>query len=178
MLSSKQVPNIPFNFCQGNDFVSKFPASYLAKSQFANFKALNIGFRAFSNSRSDSVSLKSKSTISTNLLKINSIQTRKYVPPCFPLPCSACLLDPPPLKSLNYLSLFLSFFLSFSSSVAIERKAYPSPLNYHNFPKSCCTSVNEIICHGIPDSTVLKVIYCIFPTHRYMIHSSLLFLFE
>ncbi|KAI8588871.1 peptidase M24, structural domain-containing protein [Geranomyces variabilis] len=34
----------------------------------------------------------------------------------------------------------------------IERDAYPSPLNYHGFPKSCCTSVNEVICHGIPDS--------------------------
>eukprot|EP01038_Epipyxis_sp_PR26KG_P006216 gene6216-8564_t len=38
----------------------------------------------------------------------------------------------------------------------IKRGAYPSPLNYHGFPKSCCTSVNEIICHGIPDSTVLQ----------------------
>ena len=34
---------------------------------------------------------------------------------------------------------------------AVERECYPSPLNYYNFPKSCCTSVNEIICHGIPD---------------------------
>ena len=39
---------------------------------------------------------------------------------------------------------------------AIARGAYPSPLNYHGFPKSCCTSVNEVICHGIPDSSVLK----------------------
>jgi methionyl aminopeptidase len=38
----------------------------------------------------------------------------------------------------------------------IRRNSYPSPLNYHNFPKSCCTSINEIICHGIPDSTVVK----------------------
>eukprot|EP00980_Cylindrotheca_fusiformis_P015413 scaffold4335_cov119-Cylindrotheca_fusiformis.AAC.16 len=33
----------------------------------------------------------------------------------------------------------------------IERQCYPSPLNYYNFPKSVCTSVNEVICHGIPD---------------------------
>jgi methionyl aminopeptidase len=33
----------------------------------------------------------------------------------------------------------------------VERNAYPSPLNYHQFPKSLCTSVNEVICHGIPD---------------------------
>lgn len=37
----------------------------------------------------------------------------------------------------------------------IARNSYPSPLNYHGFPKSCCTSVNEVICHGIPDNTVL-----------------------
>ncbi|KAJ3085937.1 Methionine aminopeptidase 1 [Quaeritorhiza haematococci] len=38
----------------------------------------------------------------------------------------------------------------------VERDSYPSPLNYHGFPKSCCTSVNEVICHGIPDQYELK----------------------
>jgi methionyl aminopeptidase len=38
----------------------------------------------------------------------------------------------------------------------IERECYPSPLNYYNFPKSCCTSVNEVICHGIPDLRPLQ----------------------
>lgn len=38
----------------------------------------------------------------------------------------------------------------------IERDAYPSPLNYHQFPKSVCTSVNEVICHGIPDLRPLQ----------------------
>ena len=38
----------------------------------------------------------------------------------------------------------------------IKRNSYPSPLNYHGFPRSCCTSINEVICHGIPDTTVLK----------------------
>lgn len=38
----------------------------------------------------------------------------------------------------------------------LKRKAYPSPLNYYNYPKSVCTSINEVICHGIPDKTVLK----------------------
>jgi len=33
----------------------------------------------------------------------------------------------------------------------LARGGYPSPLNYHGFPKSLCTSVNEVICHGIPD---------------------------
>jgi methionyl aminopeptidase len=34
--------------------------------------------------------------------------------------------------------------------------AYPSTLGYKGFPKSCCTSLNEVICHGIPDSTVIE----------------------
>jgi len=38
----------------------------------------------------------------------------------------------------------------------IKRGAYPSPLNYRGFPKSCCTSVNEVICHGIPDDRKIK----------------------
>ncbi|TFK81816.1 methionine aminopeptidase, partial [Polyporus arcularius HHB13444] len=41
-------------------------------------------------------------------------------------------------------------------SATIERGAYPSPLNYRNFPKSVCTSVNEVICHGIPDQRKLQ----------------------
>jgi methionyl aminopeptidase len=38
----------------------------------------------------------------------------------------------------------------------IERGAYPSPLNYRGFPKSICTSINEVICHGIPDDRPLE----------------------
>ncbi len=37
----------------------------------------------------------------------------------------------------------------------IDLGGYPSTLNYHHFPKSLCTSVNEVICHGIPDSRPL-----------------------
>lgn len=33
----------------------------------------------------------------------------------------------------------------------LRRNAYPSPLNYGGFPKSLCSSVNEIVVHGIPD---------------------------
>ncbi|HEX5741684.1 MAG TPA: type I methionyl aminopeptidase [Pilimelia sp.] len=36
-----------------------------------------------------------------------------------------------------------------------DNGAYPSTLGYKGFTKSCCTSLNEVICHGIPDSTVL-----------------------
>jgi methionyl aminopeptidase len=38
----------------------------------------------------------------------------------------------------------------------LDHGAYPSTLGYKGFPKSCCTSLNEIICHGIPDSTVIQ----------------------
>ena len=38
-----------------------------------------------------------------------------------------------------------------------EQKAIPAPLNYNGFPKSICTSVNQVICHGIPsDDKILK----------------------
>jgi methionyl aminopeptidase len=38
----------------------------------------------------------------------------------------------------------------------VKRKAYPSPLNYKGFPKSICTSPNEVVCHGIPGERVLE----------------------
>ncbi|XP_024316774.1 methionine aminopeptidase 1B, chloroplastic isoform X2 [Brachypodium distachyon] len=38
----------------------------------------------------------------------------------------------------------------------VEAGAYPSPLGYGGFPKSICTSVNECVCHGVPDSTQLQ----------------------
>lgn len=38
-----------------------------------------------------------------------------------------------------------------------EQQAIPAPLNYHGFPKSICTSVNQVVCHGIPsDKKILK----------------------
>lgn len=37
-----------------------------------------------------------------------------------------------------------------------EQNATPAPLNYHGFPKSICTSVNHVICHGIPSDKKLK----------------------
>jgi len=37
-----------------------------------------------------------------------------------------------------------------------EQQAIPAPLNYHGFPKSICTSVNNVICHGIPSDKVMK----------------------
>ena len=38
----------------------------------------------------------------------------------------------------------------------IAHGAYPAPLNYRGFPKSVCTSLNDVICHGIPDNTVIQ----------------------
>ncbi|MDN5763884.1 MAG: type I methionyl aminopeptidase [Microlunatus sp.] len=38
----------------------------------------------------------------------------------------------------------------------LDQHAYPSTLGYRGFPKSCCTSVNEVICHGIPDARPLQ----------------------
>lgn len=38
----------------------------------------------------------------------------------------------------------------------LDHGAYPSTLGYLSFPKSCCVSLNEIVCHGIPDTTVIE----------------------
>jgi methionyl aminopeptidase len=44
---------------------------------------------------------------------------------------------------------------AFVHDECIRVGGYPSPLNYRGFPKSLCTSVNEVICHGIPDDRPL-----------------------
>ena len=38
----------------------------------------------------------------------------------------------------------------FVHNYTIKHHAIPAPLNYNGFPKSCCTSINEVVCHGIP----------------------------
>ena len=43
----------------------------------------------------------------------------------------------------------------FVFEMATQNGAYPSPLNYKGFPKSVCTSVNNVACHGIPDDREL-----------------------
>jgi methionyl aminopeptidase len=43
----------------------------------------------------------------------------------------------------------------FAHNLIIERNAYPSPLGYKGYPRSICTSVNNIMCHGIPDDRKL-----------------------
>ena len=44
----------------------------------------------------------------------------------------------------------------FVHSLCIEKGVYPSPLHYRGFPKSVCTSVNNVACHGIPDDRPLE----------------------
>lgn len=41
-------------------------------------------------------------------------------------------------------------------NLIVKRGAYPAPLNYRGFPRSVCTSVNEVVCHGIPGSLILR----------------------
>lgn len=55
----------------------------------------------------------------------------------------------------------------------VELDAYPSPLNYMGFPKSICTSVNEVVVHGIPDSRELvegDIINCDVTVYAYGMH--------
>jgi methionyl aminopeptidase len=54
-----------------------------------------------------------------------------------------------PGLTLNEIDRFVHDF-------TLKNGAYPSPLNYHGFPKSVCTSVNEVVTHGIPSEYVLK----------------------
>ncbi len=37
----------------------------------------------------------------------------------------------------------------------ISKGAYPSPIDFHHFPKSVCTSLNDVVCHGVPNDRVL-----------------------
>jgi methionyl aminopeptidase len=41
-------------------------------------------------------------------------------------------------------------------AACVAAGAYPTGLGFRGFPKSCCTSVNEVVCHGIPDSRPLE----------------------
>jgi len=58
----------------------------------------------------------------------------------------------------------------------IDNGGYPSPLNYHKFPKSLCTSVNEVICHGIPDDRPLQegdIVNVDISIYKYGLHTDL-----
>jgi methionyl aminopeptidase len=44
----------------------------------------------------------------------------------------------------------------FAFEFALDHKAYPAPLNYRGYRKSICTSINHVVCHGIPDDKPLR----------------------
>lgn len=64
-------------------------------------------------------------------------------------------------KTLRHVSQFLKPGISTEEintivhEYIVSHGAYPSPLNYHGFPKSVCTSINDVICHGIPNKNEL-----------------------
>lgn len=71
----------------------------------------------------------------------------------------ACQLAQQPEFSLPSSSSFKATFHTtdyidqiIHNDLIYNHNAYPSPLNYNHYPKSICTSINEVICHGIPDS--------------------------
>eukprot|EP00064_Thunnus_orientalis_P008359 superscaffoldBa00000989_g8382 len=67
------------------------------------------------------------------------------------------ILCPEDIEAMRVVCKLAREVLDIAAKMAcIERNCYPSPLNYYNFPKSCCTSVNEVICHGIPDRRLLQ----------------------
>ena len=45
---------------------------------------------------------------------------------------------------------------TFVHELTLEQNGIPAPLNYRGFPKSVCTSINEVVCHGIPEPRTLK----------------------
>lgn len=66
-------------------------------------------------------------------------------------------------ETLNYLTLFVKpgvttqYLNDLAHKYIVDHKAVPAPLGYGGFPKSICTSVNEVVCHGIPSvNEVLK----------------------
>lgn len=65
-------------------------------------------------------------------------------------------------ETLNYAGSFIKAGITTDEldkivlDYTLSKGAKPAPLGYHGYPKASCTSVNEVICHGVPDDTVLK----------------------
>jgi methionyl aminopeptidase len=65
-------------------------------------------------------------------------------------------------QTLDYITEFVKLGVDTSElndlchEFIIKNGAIPAPLNYRGFPKSICTSINHVVCHGIPDETKLK----------------------
>jgi methionyl aminopeptidase len=65
-------------------------------------------------------------------------------------------------RTLEYVKTYIKPGLSTNEidqivyDYTLSKGARPSPLGYHGYPKSVCTSINSVVCHGVPDSTILK----------------------
>ena len=59
------------------------------------------------------------------------------------------------LKNMIYPGISTLEINDFCHKMIIENKAIPAPLNYKGFPKSICTSINHVVCHGIPGNKKL-----------------------
>lgn len=82
-----------------------------------------------------------------------SIKTRREIE----LMRQTCALAAQTLKSVGDIirpGITTEDINTFTHEYIVSRGAIPSPLNYHGFPKSVCTSPNNVICHGIPSKKV------------------------
>lgn len=102
------------------------------------------------------------------------IQRPEYVGKTAPRPCSESPIQPPEvIEAMRVAGKIAAQALAAGGRAVapgvttdevdrvvheflLDHGAYPSTLGYKGFPKSCCTSLNEVICHGIPDSTVIE----------------------
>jgi methionyl aminopeptidase len=102
------------------------------------------------------------------------IQRPEYVGKAKPRPCTESPIQPPEvIEAMRVAGKIAAQALAEGGRVVapgvttdeidrvvheflLDHGAYPSTLGYKRFPKSCCTSLNEVICHGIPDSTVIE----------------------
>lgn len=72
---------------------------------------------------------------------------------------AACLLS---AQTLVYLEKYVKPGITTNEidqlvyDFTLTHGAKPGTLGYKGYPKSCCTSINEVVCHGVPDDTVLK----------------------
>ncbi len=97
----------------------------------------------------------------------------KYVLEGYPIPDRSLILDPDRIEGIRKSSkVSIAIMDAIGEMIGegvstdeIDQLVYkmtkeaggiPAPLNYEGFPKSCCTSINDVICHGIPDDTRLK----------------------
>ncbi len=105
--------------------------------------------------------------------KSDEANLSKYLSNGYPIPDRSLILSPEQIEGvkesakvsiaiMDALQDFIKEGVTTNEIDALVAKmtadagAIPAPLNYYGFPKSCCTSINEVVCHGIPDDTVLK----------------------